>query len=154
MMKKLIIILLICLVSNFFQINCYASSIFSKTSKFIVKEIIINQKKKRAKLQKEVCKIFKDKIIQKKIKFEDLDLISELIHDRIPFGKWKPLKKYKNITEQVGFELIDKRLTITDYEIIKEWLNNIWKMHYYIYIYKYKNIFYYQVLIGGNNIVH
>jgi Txe/YoeB family toxin of Txe-Axe toxin-antitoxin module len=154
-LKKLIIltmlILIICLTSP-----TYASNKFFKTTKFFINEIVRNQLKKekqqREKLKKEVCKLFKEKIKAKKIIYDDLDLISSFIHDQIPFGKWKSPNRYKNKTEQVGYELIDKRLTKKNYEILRDLLNKIWKS--FGKYEKNKRRFYFSLPGGGINFAY
>lgn len=129
-MKKLIITAIILLL--IFPTNAECSSKFDFFARLIgtniKKKIEQNEKqyqkkltkeyqKEHERIKKETCDLFKLKILEKKIKHKDLDFISRFIRDRI---RAPNNNKYKNITEQVGFDLIDDRLTIVDYEKIQE----------------------------------
>lgn len=87
-------------------------------------------KKDRRKIQKETCRLFKDLLIQKRIKKSDLELIEGFIDDRLP-RNWKPKRRYISDLERVGYKLIDPDLTIVDYEYLRDILNRIWNTRPY-----------------------
>jgi hypothetical protein len=89
------------------------------------KKIVKDVRHDRNQIKKEVCKLFKELIIKKKIIREDLELLKEFVDGGLP-KNWKPDKKYKNITEEVGYKLIDPALTYNDYKYLKDLLNQIW----------------------------
>jgi uncharacterized protein YaaW (UPF0174 family) len=158
-----LIVEIIFLIIPFSYVDIYASSNkVSKTVNFVKKEILrsykekvkkdnIKYKKNREKIKNEVCIKFKKKIIDKIIKKEDLELIDSLLDDRLPkdYNERKEnKKKYKdrNLTERVGWKLIDDELTIVDYEVILEWLERVFRV---IGDYGYRN----NNRINGKNII-
>jgi hypothetical protein len=151
------------LIIPFSYVDTFASNgKVSKTVNFVKSEILrsykqkvnkdkVKYKKDREKIKKEVCDKFKNKIIDKIIKKEDLELIDSLLDDRLPIGyneRKENKKKYKdrNLTERVGWKLIDDELTIVDYEVILEWLERVFRV---IGDYGYRN----NNRINGKNII-
>lgn len=108
------------------ECNFIARLLGRKIGKQIVKDFNTKNKQLteewqglREKVKKETQELLKEKIKSGKIKNKkDLEYVARFIRGRLPKGT-KKNNGYRNITEQVGYDLIDKRLTIVDYEEIQ-----------------------------------